>query len=291
MKLSGLIPKFLLILVIFICSGSNLLFAKNIHFFDVQEKLLNRINELRAHPLSVARHLGLDIIEISRKWQGIRFDVSILPFDLNENLNKMAKNHIIEMVTNGYIGHKSNLGQTLEQRAEYFGYNGIFNGESIAVFCFENFVSVDNAIDVLWRDMVKDAFYRISAEGAPLLFPLYKDLGVGLAGGQITLNGNTYNAYILCLEFGVPGFSGYFLGRIFHEHPLPEYSISNLQIIGFHNGNFFSKIICFQDGSFYIPWDYVSELWLKIHDPYNRYQDKIIQVYTTSLNICLKKRQ
>jgi len=288
MRFSRLIPKFFLILVIFICSGSNLLFAKDIHFFDVQEELLNRINELRTHPLSVARNLGLDIIEISRKWQGIRFDVSILPFDLNENLNKMAENHIIEMVTSGYIGHKSNLGQTLEQRAEYFGYNGIFNGESISVFCFENFVSVDNAIDVLWRDMVKDAFYRISAEGAPLLFPLYKDLGVALAGTQITLNGNTYNAYILCIEFGIPQFSGYLVGRIYHNKPIPEYAVYNLEIKSFQENNptsIYSTKNLFLDGSFFVSWDGISVLWIQINDKTGLYPPETIIVYTPTVYI------
>ena len=290
MKLSGLIPKFLLILVIFICSGSNLLFAKDIHFFDVQEELLNRINELRTHPRVIAQQLGLNPLIIGQTWQEMDFRVPFYQVELNENLTEMAKAHIIEMIDKEYIGHQSDAGNTLEQRARYFGYNGIFNGESIAVFCFENFVSVDNAINILWRDMVKDAFYRISAEGAPLLFPLYKDLGVALAGTQITLNGNRYNAYILCIEFGIPQFSGYFVGRIYHNKPLPEYGIYNLEIKSFQENNptfIYSLKNLFLDGSFFVPWDGISDLWIEINDKTGVYPLETIIVYTPTVYIKL----
>ncbi len=262
--------------------------AKEIHFFEVQNEFLNKINMLRANPTDIAEELGLDLSKINDKWKDKEIRENLSTLELNEDLTKMAEEHIKEMVENGYIGHESEVGDTLEQRAEYFGYNGIFNGESIFVFCFENFVPFKKAKEILWSEIVKDALYGISAEGAPLVFPFYRDLGVALGAGQITLDETTYNAYILCIEFGVPeSVSGYILGRIYEHTPLPEYGVSNVEIKGIQYSFYYSSHMgnIFLDGSFFIPWDGISPMWLEIYEDPWLYPKKTALVLTPTVYI------
>jgi len=232
-----------------------------IQYFDVRDEVVSAINHLRADPLFYVNTFNLELSLLQEKWAG--YDISMMrQLNPSEELTLMAKKHIKEMVNSNFIGHNSINGLTLEERANNSGYSGIFIGESIAVLAFENFISPEEGLNKLLNNLIKDALLQQSAEGVPLLFPLYEDVGVGFAGATMKINENEYNVYILCIDFGIKNTGGYFIGRVYREGslPLPETGIGGVDIYFWEqNEMFFShhkKTL--PDGTFYFP---VSSTW------------------------------
>ena len=242
-------------------------------FYDeFRDFVLERVNDFRAQPLSMLASLGLKEEEVRDKWDMDYLNEGLSPLLFNEALEAMAKAHIEEMFAYDYLGHNANGFASLEERALSFGYEGVLCGVSIMFFAFEHFVAPEEALNVLLDSLFKDALLKETAEGAPLLFLPYEDIGIAFGGGVMVIEGKSYNAYVLCLEFGrkkedVPSL---FLGRVYAgDLPLPENGVEGVAIYGWQDNEiaFAHLAISFADGSFFLPYSPASHLYLYIEPP------------------------
>jgi len=202
-------------------------YAQTVFFYEKYDYIISAINDFRSHPIEYAKVLNIQESELNAKWSLDNISLEMDPVKEEESLFWMANSHLEEMMEFNFIGHSSRNNFSLEDRALYFGYRGIFVGESVIMLCFEDFVSKDKALDILLESLFKDALLKETREGAPLLFKPYTDIGVAFGASKIKINNIEYNAYILCIDFGVYYTDTYFLGRIFEENKIfiPENSI------------------------------------------------------------------
>ena len=253
--------------------------AQPYYFLDQDNYVLEQINNLRQNPLAVAQVLGLDLSTLIAKWKDSD-NTPVRLLNLNPNLSEMAKAHVAQMIETNTITHSSQDGLTLEQRARLFGYDGPLVGESIIVICFENFISSQDGLNTLLTTLFKDALDQQSAEGAPLLFGLYQDLGVGFAVGTIQVEDKQYNVYLLCLEFGLRNVDGYLVGRVYQKDkaPFPEYGLGGIDVFSWGSNEmvFAHHQKTFMDGSFFLPRSAGNWWWMYVKSEQN--QSKLFQV-------------
>ncbi len=237
--------------------------AEGLIFYDLNDLFLQKINDFRAKPLEMAKILGLSEEEIYFLWQ---IDFSLLyqgenPLILNEALCQAAKATLEDMFEKLYFAHVSPEGLTPRDRVMQCGYQPIMVAESLAFIAFENYLSPEEAANIVLDWLFRNALLRKDREGAPFLFPVYQDLGLALAAGQIDFEGKQYNFYLFCFLFGVPeGYTGpYIFGRLYDDQngdnfftPGEGLAQVTLSFQGF-SGEQTIVTHTFPDGSFFIP--------------------------------------
>jgi len=198
--------------------------AVDLFFYDdLEPVILERVNSFRKDPWQEAEVLGLNREEISHLWPAedlSRWSEGLSPLSWNPLLAQMAQNFLQELLEDLRWEHLSREEWGPEERAQQLGYEPLLLGESLAILFFENYLSPERALSLLLEGLFQDALKRKSLEGAPFLFPPYQELGAALAGGQIFLEGQGFNFYALCLEFGlsVGEAPNYLLvGRVFQK--------------------------------------------------------------------------
>ncbi len=265
-SLSNIVKKIIIylniILAILAFNANNAL--SQVKFYDgLTPRILNQINTFRSSPLSYLDSLGIGAEQIQSIWGegGLAYLSLGLPLlSLDQSLTIAAKVHLEDMFNNGYISHLSQDGLTPEERAAQSEYNALLIGESIAFLCFENYIPPAQAANILLRQLFQDALLQQTAEGAPLVFAPYEDIGIVLAGSTFKIEGKTYNVYALCIEFGLPTTSSQNLlvGRVYltdgNTKPSPNSGIKGVEL-NFYNiqGKMFAKTFSFPDGTFFIP--------------------------------------
>jgi len=271
-------------------------YAQTVFFYEKYDYIISAINDFRSHPIEYAKVLNIQESELNAKWSLDNISLEMDPVKEEESLFWMANSHLEEMMEFNFIGHSSRNNFSLEDRALYFGYRGIFVGESVIMLCFEDFVSKDKALDILLESLFKDALLKETREGAPLLFKPYTDIGVAFGASKIKINNIEYNAYILCIDFGVYYTDTYFLGRIFEENKIfiPENSIKYADIYVWRNNEFISThhTTTFPDGSFYLEMPSLDgPFWVFIRPKEQDYCSKVIYTQKSNINISLSNKE
>jgi len=254
-----------ILLVLFCCLyGARIsIGAEGLVFYNLNDLFLQKINDFRAQPLEIAKNLGLSEEEIYFLWQ---IDSFLLyqgenPLILNEALCQAAKATLEDMFEKVYFAHVSPEGLTPRDRVIEYGYQPIMVTESLAFVAFENYLSPEEAAHIVLNWLFQNALLRKDREGAPFLFPVYQDLGLALAAGQINFEGKQYNFYFFCFLFGVPeGYMGsYIFGRLYDDQNGDDFFTPgeglDQAVLSFQSLSGEQTIIThtFPDGSFFIP--------------------------------------
>jgi len=171
---------------------------------SVEALFVQWVNEARADPWARAERLGLNVTklrddvgeEVAGQW-----DEGLPPLKWNEQLTSAATSHVKDMLARLYYSHVDPEGVGPEQRIKAAGYVPIFCGESLGGLAFMNIIPPDQAARIICDALLKNALLQ-GPEGAPLLDPLLKDVGLYLGGGQLLLGNNQYNVYILACDLG-----------------------------------------------------------------------------------------
>lgn len=188
-----------------------------LEFPELASEAVARINDFRARAgdylsrpaLPPAVHEALSALVIQP------------PLSEDARLSAAAAAHARDMLSRGYFSHLSPEGLGPMERAASAGYPAAFVGESISALVFESPVPPEEALDRLLRSLFEDALSGRSPEGAPLIFPFYREVGAALSAGAVTVEGRDYYAYLLVVVFGLPEglvpaeeSRGFLLGRI-----------------------------------------------------------------------------
>lgn len=165
---------------------------------------LQWVNEARANPWAEAERLGLNVTEL-REQVGesvaSQWDEGLPPLEWNEQLALAATCHVQDMLDRVYYSHVSPEGVGPEQRIRSAFYDPIFYGESLGGVAFTKVISAEKAAHIIYEGLLMDALCQ-GSEGAPLLDPLLRDIGLCLGGGQLLLEDSWYNVYILTCDLG-----------------------------------------------------------------------------------------
>ena len=165
---------------------------------------LQWVNEARANPWAEAERLGLNVTEL-REQVGesvaSQWDEGLPPLEWNEQLALAATCHVQDMLDRVYYSHVSPEGVGPEQRIRSAFYDPIFYGESLGGVAFTKVISAEKASHIIYEGLLMDALCQ-GSEGAPLLDPLLRDIGLYLGGGQLLLEDSWYNVYILTCDLG-----------------------------------------------------------------------------------------
>ena len=174
------------------------------HPGSVEALFVQWINEARANPWDKAKQLGLNVTklrdDVGEAVAG-QWDKGLPPLKWNRQLTSAAAFHVQDMLARLYYSHVDPEGVGPKQRMEAAGYEPIFCGESLGGLAFINIIPAEQAARIICDALLKNALLQ-GSEGAPLLDPLLKDIGLYLDGGQLLLGDNQYNVYILVCDLG-----------------------------------------------------------------------------------------
>ncbi len=232
--------------------------AVDLFFYDdLEPVILERVNSFRQDPWQEAEVLGLNREEISHLWPAedlSRWSEGLSPLSWNPLLAQMAQNFLQELLEDLRWEHLSREGWGPEERAQQLGYEPLLLGESLAILLFENYLPPERALSLLLEGLFRDALRRKSPEGAPFLFPPYQELGAALVGGQIFLEGQGFNFYALCLEFGLPRdpTKPVLVGRVYQKNKDSKIPLPGSRILLFNQEHrVLGRAFDYPDGSFY----------------------------------------
>ncbi len=175
----------------------------------IEHALLHRVNTLRAFYLSVEATYTASGEFVDK--EGNVIPLSQMPFSLSlsEELSAAARSHARDMIDRVYYDVDTPSGITPAERAVEFGYQPVFVEESLGAVAFFGMIAPESAADMIFDEIsfhVAGLFSsnctRIEAE--PILNPYVTQLGVGLQGGVIVIDGEYFNVYVLVLDFGCP---------------------------------------------------------------------------------------
>jgi hypothetical protein len=165
---------------------------------------LQWVNEARANPWTEAERLGLNVTELRNEVGELvasQWDEGLPPLKWNEQLASAATYHVQDMFEKFYYNHTTPEGIGPEERIRAAGYEPIFYGESMGGIAFMNVILTERAIRIICEGLLRNAFCQ-GPEGAPLLDPLLRDIGLYLGGGRLLLEDSWYNVYILICDLG-----------------------------------------------------------------------------------------
>ena len=168
-----------------------------------EQDLLQLINEARENPLAVATSLGMDADQILQDFPDLK-DIlmyGLPPLSFNEKLYAAAGAHTRDMLENNYYSHTSIDGRTCDDRIVEKGYDPVVTGESLGMLAFSNFISPDNAVEILFKNMFLDELNPERTEQRNILNPYMRDVGIGISTGAMHLNDGPYNVYLATCNF------------------------------------------------------------------------------------------
>ncbi len=191
---------------------------------QIEAQILEAINAARANPMAEAERLGINATAPGDMTQGVAMafpwfqDQGLAPLTWNQKLADAARLYGEDMLAKVFYGHVSPDGQVPEDRIEKAGYEPAVCAESIGGIAFINIIPAQQAASIITDNLLKDALER-GSEGAPLLSNFYTETGIALVGGQLDFNAQTYNVYIIVIEFArpLPENAGAVWGHVFQD--------------------------------------------------------------------------
>lgn len=208
LKFKGEMRRLALIVAI-ILNMFSLSWALDYTFFDVSEAFLKEVNAFRADPVGYAGELGMELEAPPYRLPALT---------INPVLNDVAMAHLEDMVQRQYFSHVDPDGLTPEDRVDEAGVKALMVGESIGYLAFENYISPEEAVRLFVYNFLSKLKSCESREGAPFVFP-YTQVGVALMGLRLSINGESFNVYVMCIDWVLPyeSASSWLVGRVFED--------------------------------------------------------------------------
>ena len=172
----------------------------------MEAELLTRINWARNSPLEAAVSLGKDADELLAALPHMADVLTNGVGALTENtlLKESATAHTQDMLDRDYYGKLSPEGEGPADRIEAAGYlaqtaAGVFGGVA-----FRNFMEPSAAVDIIFKNLFLDELKADTASPSILLNPDYKEIGIGIRSGTLTIGGTLYNVYLATCDVAAP---------------------------------------------------------------------------------------
>ncbi|MBN1831464.1 MAG: hypothetical protein JW896_05070, partial [Deltaproteobacteria bacterium] len=109
--------------------------------------------------------------------------------------------HTLDMLENDYYGHESQDGRMVDDRVLEAGYVAEVVDESLGVLGFYNFIDPAKAVFKIFSSMYKGELNPDRTRPLNILDPVFDDVGIGFGAGQLTLQGVSYNVYVVTCDF------------------------------------------------------------------------------------------
>ncbi|OPL12222.1 MAG: hypothetical protein AVO38_04160 [delta proteobacterium ML8_D] len=191
---------------------------------SVEALFLQWINEARSNPWVEAERLGLNVTKLRMEVgesTANQWDEGLTPLKWNERLALASTCQVKDMLDRCYYSHMNPEGLGPEQRIQSVFYDAMFFGESMGGVAFLKIISLEEAIRIIYEGLLMDALSQ-GPEGAPLLDPLLRDIGLCLDGGHLFFEDTWYNIYLLTCDLGrtqepVSDGKGILYGHVFKD--------------------------------------------------------------------------
>lgn len=173
------------------------------HLSYARQRLLDKINEARQHPLETAAALGVSHAQILADLPELAelMSTALPPLTGNDALDAVARAHTMDMLESDYYGHDSLDETPWETRVQAAGFYAAPIGETLGMVGFQNYMDIDAAVDILFTYLFLDELDPARNEKRNLLDPDMTEIGIGLDAGQITLDLKSTNVYLLTIDF------------------------------------------------------------------------------------------
>jgi hypothetical protein len=169
-------------------------------------KLWQRINEVRSNPSEQLTALGIDIDQAAtalgdKAWL---LEQGLPPLVWNDQVANAAQLHAQDMVSRLYYSKTSPEGLDAQQRVEAQGYEAGYADEALALLAFSNFMPIDEAVEILLQNVLRDEIYMASATERTIFSIDYTVVGIAFKAEKLEqLTGQNY-VYLLVADVAEP---------------------------------------------------------------------------------------
>jgi hypothetical protein len=164
------------------------------------------INQARMNPGAVLERLGIDretaaAVLGDDAWV---LDQGLAPLGWNDLLRAAANGHGRDMIDNLYYAHVSPEGVTSAVRIAAQGYEAGAENETLAALLFTNPFPVDEAVEALVDNMLRDELTGAGGQARAIFSPLYTETGVTFHAESLPLLAGQPYVYLLVVNYAQP---------------------------------------------------------------------------------------
>jgi len=169
-------------------------------------QLLDLFNAARSDPAGAAAAIGISAGQLA----AIRPELTsapeqgLPPLELEAILGGTARRHTAHMLAGNRYTYDDPDGIPLAERLRRAGYVPRLAGESIGLVGFFNFIDPRQAVGQIFDTLLRRELDPSREAPLTFLHPAFQHVGIGFDSGPMTLNGRTYNAYLVTCYFGRP---------------------------------------------------------------------------------------
>jgi hypothetical protein len=113
-----------------------------------------------------------------------------------------AASHAADMTNQLYFSKISKNGWTIDDRFLEAGFYSDASDEILGVVLFQNYMSKEKAVDILWKEMLDNELDCGKQPFPILLNPVFRELGISVKSGSMKINGSKVNFYVAVCDFG-----------------------------------------------------------------------------------------
>lgn len=183
--------------------ASTVALAADVEVTEDERYLLNLINQARINPLAMAVMIGKDPEQVVRDFpdKEALLENGIPPVGLSAKIQAAAAAHAEEMITYQNYSTISLDGRTLKQRLAENGYNAALAREVLGMLSFNNFITSDDGVWALFRNMLSDELNPANGDEWVILNPAFMEIGISIGTGRFTFDKRSRNVYLSVCDF------------------------------------------------------------------------------------------
>ncbi|WDN90726.1 hypothetical protein BuS5_03697 [Desulfosarcina sp. BuS5] len=166
---------------------------------SIELYLIQLINNARVNPRAAASSIGLDPESILESDPGIRdiLENGLPPLDYNGNIQLAARECGRKLLADNLV----NKGECrLESSLRARGYIPACSKEITGSIMFLNFISKEEAANLVFRDILKKELNATAVEDLKVLSPNVSEIGLSFRSGNVRAAGGHYMAYLLTAD-------------------------------------------------------------------------------------------
>jgi len=173
---------------------------------EMEAEFLEWVNNARENPLETAAAVGLDPDQVLADLPELYDDLTqgLAPLRPDSVLTDAARSHTRDMLANDFYGHDSSDGSTPDDRILDAGYIADITDESLGILGFFNFIDPAEAVFRVFSTLYRDELNPERTRPRNILDPEFEDVGIGFGAGKLTLQGMSFNVYLVTCDFGTP---------------------------------------------------------------------------------------
>ncbi len=139
---------------------------------------------------------------LADKINDARMSKGLEPLIFHPRLYRSASSHSLDMIEKSYYSSTSPDGKTFQERILENGYIPVVSGESLGMLSFRNFINPDDALRVIFDNMLKDESDPERKRPLYLLNPDVRHIAVSFRAGAFEREGVWKNVYIVVCDVG-----------------------------------------------------------------------------------------